>query len=155
VSPPDLPFYHVVRIYGPRVLCGQEVLLPRARFTVRRAKRTLWMLALRLLSDVAVFGQHFAAGAVAFFGYGVNPCGGDPAVVEIEEGADGDDVEDGFVAIRRPASVRRPTPNSLANLELLCARTAARPSRSPGEATIPCRVARRLHAEVTMVSDQK
>jgi hypothetical protein len=113
------------------------------------------MLALRLLSDVAVFGQHFAAGAVAFFGYGVNPCGGDPAVVEIEEGADGDDVEDGFVAIRRPASVRRPTPNSLANLELLCARTAARTSRSPGEATIPCRVARRLHAEVTMVSDQK
>ena len=65
VSPPDLPFYHVVRIYG------RGCLARALRFA--GPKRTLWMLGLRLLSDVAGFGQHLAVGAVAIWGYGVNP----------------------------------------------------------------------------------
>jgi hypothetical protein len=50
-----------------------------------------------LFSDVAVLGGSFAAFAVGFVGQGVDAGCVDPAVVEIEQRADGDGVVDGIV----------------------------------------------------------
>jgi hypothetical protein len=110
VSPPDHHFTTscgftgagAVRRLALSALPGGET-RPAALFHFVIAKRTLWMVALSLLSEVAVLGHYFAVGAVAFFGYGVHACGGYPAVIEIEQGADGDYVEDGFVAPSRGA----------------------------------------------------
>jgi hypothetical protein len=55
------------------------------------------MAGRELFSHVAVEGGSFAAFAVGFIGHRMHSGGVDPAVIEIEEGADGDGVVDRVV----------------------------------------------------------